>query len=122
MSSVSRWQDWSSFVLGVWLALSPWFAGYLEQDAATANAVFCGLLGALAAHFEAACCEDSGEWITLVLGLWLLAAPFALGFAAPNVATANAMAVGLLVAMLSASALDLGRHLSRWIAGGRAQH
>ena len=121
MGSVSRWQDWTGFALGVWLALSPWFAGYLEQDAATANAVFCGLLVALAAHFEASCCEDSGEWINLALGLWLVAAPFALGFAAPNIATANAMAVGLLVAALAASALDLGRELSRWIARLRAQ-
>ncbi|MGQ0654154.1 MAG: SPW repeat protein [Betaproteobacteria bacterium] len=121
MGPASRWQDWTSFALGVWLALSPWFVDYLEEDAATVNAVFCGLLLALAAHFEASCCDDSGEWINLSLGLWLLAAPFALGFAATDMVTANAMAVGLLVAALAASALDLGRDLSRWIARLRAQ-
>lgn len=109
MGPVSRWQDWTSFALGVWLALSPWFAGYAEHDAATGNAAFCGLALALAAHFEASCCEDSGEWINLALGLWLVAAPFALGFAAPNLATANTMAVGLLVAALAASTLKLLR-------------
>jgi hypothetical protein len=121
MGSASRWQDWTSFSLGLWLALSPWFAGYTDQDAATGNAAFCGLALALAAHFEASCCEDSGEWINLALGLWLLAAPFALGFAAPSLASANCMAVGLLVVALAASALDLGKDVSRWIARLRAQ-
>jgi len=109
MASASRWQDWTSFALAVWLALSPWFAGYSDHDAATGNAAFCGLLLALAAHFEASCCEDSGEWINLGLGLWLVAAPFVLGFAALNSATANAMAVGVLVSALAASTLKLVR-------------
>ncbi len=121
MAPVSRWQDWTSFVLGLWLALSPWLAGYADHDAATGNAAFCGLALALTAHFEASCCEDGGEWINLVLGAWLVAAPFALGFAAPNVMTLNTMAVGVLVAGLAASTLELGKDLSRWIERLRAQ-
>ena len=122
MPSASRWQDWSSFVLGLWLALSPWFAGYADLEAATGNAAFCGLALALAAHFEASCCEDSGEWINLALGLWLVAAPFALGFDASLIAVANSVAVGMLVAALAASTLQLGKGFSRWIERGRAQH
>lgn len=122
MASASRWQDWTAFVLGLWLALSPWFAGYSDVEAATGNAAFCGLVLALAAHFEASCCEDSGEWINLALGLWLVAAPFALGFAASTIAAANSVAVGMLVAALAASALELGKDFSRRVGRSRAQH
>jgi hypothetical protein len=122
MAPVSRWQDWTSFVLALWLALSPWLAGYAHHDAATGNAAFCGLALALASHFEASCCEDSGEWINLALGAWLLAAPFALGFAGANVMALNTIGVGILVIGLAASMLELGKDVSRWIERFRAQH
>jgi hypothetical protein len=113
LTDMRRWQDWASFALGLWLAVSPWIADYASHDAATANAAICGLALALAAHFCFACDHVGIEWLHLTLGLWLIASPFALSFAANHVAAVNAVAVGLFVTLLSAWALELDRDLGR---------
>src|SRR5262245_37001054 len=43
----TKWQDWTSFALGLWLAVSPWMLDYSHIEAATANAAFMGLALAL---------------------------------------------------------------------------
>jgi SPW repeat-containing protein len=110
-STAARWQDWASFALGLWLALSPWIVGYTEHESATGNAVFLGLALALGCHFEVAFDECGPEWINLAAGLWLVVAPFVLGFSEAYVATANSIAVGSLVAVLAASALSLDKEV-----------
>jgi len=108
-----RWQDWASFALGLWLALSPWLADYAAHDVATANAAVCGILLALAAHFGFSVDHLSTEWLNLGGGLWLTASPFVLGFEAQHIAAVNAIAVGTFIALLSAWALELDRELGR---------
>lgn len=103
-----RWQEWASFALGLWLAVSPWAVGYAEQETATANAVFVGLALALGSHFQASLGQVSSEWLNLSAGLWLVAAPFVLGFA-DTVATATSLSVGSFVAGLAGSALSPGK-------------
>lgn len=115
MAANARWQDWTSFILGVWLALSPWLLDYHGDFPATANAVACGLALALTSHFEAACCEDSAEWLNLALGLWLALAPFVLGLDAYGMAALNCLGVGVIVAALAVSTLELHKGLSRWL-------
>jgi hypothetical protein len=112
MKAAARWQEWTSFVLGLWLAVSPWMLGYAEHEAATANAAFLGLALALGSHFEVSLDDSSAEWLNLAAGLWLVAAPFVLGFSA--VALANAIAVGTLVMALAASALSLDKEIGKW--------
>jgi hypothetical protein len=103
-----RWQEWASFALGLWLAVSPWAADYAGHPAATANAVFLGLGLALGSHFQAALDDCQGEWLNLAAGVWLIAAPFYLGFE-NAVATATSICVGGFVAGLAYSALSLSR-------------
>lgn len=106
-----KWQDWASFALGLWLAISPWLAGYSHQELATANAVVLGLVLALASHFECVACEElPAEWLNLAAGLWLVCAPFMVDFGSP-VAAANSIAVGAFVSLLAASALSLDKRL-----------
>ncbi|HYR37240.1 MAG TPA: SPW repeat protein [Burkholderiales bacterium] len=112
-AEMRRWQDWASFALGLWLAVSPWFADYAGHDAATTNAAVCGLALALTAHFGFSCDHLSTEWVNLAGGLWLVVAPFVLGFEANHVAAVNAIAVGAFVTLLSAWALQLDRELGR---------
>jgi len=112
-TATAKWQDWASFALGLWLALSPWLAGYSESEAATGNAVFVGLALALGSHFECAFDECSAEWLNMAAGLWLVIAPFVLGFTSP-VATANCIAVGTLVMALAGSAMSLDKELGKW--------
>jgi SPW repeat len=113
-AATARWQDWASFVLGLWLALSPWLVGYSENEAATANAVFVGLALALGAHFEATFDELGAQWLNIAGGLWLLLAPFVVGFNFHAVATANSIAVGTLVIALAASAMSLDKEIGKW--------
>lgn len=109
-----KWQNWASFALGLWLAVSPWIAGYAEHQSATANAIFVGLVLALASHFECVACDEApAEWLNLVVGIWLLTAPFVLDFTASAFASANSIAVGALVAALAISALSLDKHIGK---------
>jgi hypothetical protein len=109
----AKWQDWTSFALGLWLAVSPWAAGYAAHESATANAVFVGLALALGAQFEAACDQLQAEWLNVAAGVWLVLAPFLLGFTDLAVASANSLAVGICVAALAASALSLDKEVAR---------
>jgi len=34
MTRTARWQDWTAFALGLWLAVSPWIVGYESDHAA----------------------------------------------------------------------------------------
>ena len=65
-----HWQDWASYGLALWLAVSPWLADYAAHDAATANAAVCGLALAVIAHFGGTCEHMSCEWLDLGGGLW----------------------------------------------------
>ena len=113
MTATARWQEWASFALGLWLAVSPWIVGYTEHEAATANAAFIGLTLALASHFEATFDQISAGWLNLGAGVWLVIAPFALGFASASVPTANSIAVGTFVAALAGSALSLDKEIGK---------
>jgi hypothetical protein len=117
VTTIARWQDWLSFALGLWLAVSPWVAGYAQHDAPTANAVFLGLAIALSAHFECTFDDCTAEWLHMAAAAWLMAAPFVLGFSHLSLAAANFIAVGVLVAALSASALSLDKDLAKWVQG-----
>ena len=111
-TDMRRWQDWASFALGLWLAVSPWLADYAAHDVATANAAVCGLALAVAAHVGFTCDHLSTEWANLGFGLWLVVAPFIFAYES-NVAAVNAVAVGLFVCLLSAWALELDREFGR---------
>jgi hypothetical protein len=113
MAGTQKWQDWASFALGLWFAVSPWMSGYAEHDAATGNAVIVGLALALGSHFECVACDEApAEWINLAVGLWLVCAPFTLGFSS-RVGTANSIVVGISVAALAASALSLDKQIGK---------
>lgn len=118
----TKWQDWTSFALGLWLAVSPWVLGYSSVHGATANAAFVGLALALGAHFEAVFDELSAEWLNIAAGLWLVLAPFLLGFGGRVDASINSIAVGIAAAALASSALSLEKDVGRWWQAHAAGH
>ncbi len=113
-TATTKWQDWTSFALGLWLAMSPWLLGYVHEEAATANAALVGLILALGSHFEVSFDEVAAEWFNLAFGAWLVLAPFVLAFEAPEVIV-NSIVVGTMVAALACSALSLDKDLGRWL-------
>jgi hypothetical protein len=109
------WQEWASFILGLWLAMSPWLCGYAdEHPAATGNAAFIGIALALASHFQVSLGGHTVDWLNFAAGIWLVAAPFAFDFGASALPAANSIAVGTLVLVLAANALSLDKEIEKW--------
>jgi hypothetical protein len=67
-------------------------------------------------------CEVSAEWLNMIAGLWLVLAPFVLGFGGQPAATVNSIAVGTAAAALASSALSLEKGVGRWWQAHAAGH
>lgn len=100
MENNQRWQDWVILALGVWLFFAPFFMAYGSATGAAAwDSYVVGALVAVSAVSALWTPESLSEkWVNVVLGLWLVMAPFAFGFdASEAVATWNHVVVGILV-------------------------
>ena len=96
-----RWQNWVNVVLGAWLVLSPWVLGFADQKTA---AIVAWSLGAAVIVFAGLGARVQDAWeeaITLVLGVLLMGAPWALEFADERTATANVALSGTLVVVFA---------------------
>ena len=111
-----KWEDWLGVALGLWLVVSPWSLGYAESSAAaTMNALFLGSTLIFLEQLNLDVHDDLEEWLDMLAGLWLIASPFALGFAPLGAAAINAVAVGALTILLAAWALSpLDEKLASW--------
>lgn len=96
-TSRQRWQDWANLVLGIWLVLAPFFGVGMTGNVAAWNSYLLGVLVAIFAAAALARPQQWEEWTNLVLGAWLIVAPFALGFTDQAGPTWNQIIVGLLI-------------------------
>lgn len=90
------WQDWVNLVLGVWLFLAPWF-GLGESQPAAWNSWIFGLAIAVLAIGAISQPQKWEEWTNLAIGVWLILAPFVLGFSGETGALWNHVIIGVLV-------------------------
>jgi len=101
-----KWADWTSFVLGFWLIVAPFALAYAGVTTAVYKDVVLGILIAALALWRAVGAETPGmasvSWLVAAGGLWVLIAPFVLGYMAATVAVYNDVIVGLAVAILGA--------------------
>lgn len=89
---------------GIWLLLSPFILGFAGEPAALWNNVIFGLIVAILAGSRV-----TGEgykttwpsWVSFVIGLWLLIAPYMLGYAFIPAALWNSIILGLVIAVLA---------------------
>jgi hypothetical protein len=94
--------DVINLALGAWLFLTPWIFGFVAEPSASWNAWLSGLvIGALAIAALVAFAEWE-EWINLLLGAWVAAAPWIVGFASHATATRLHILVGIAVAIVAA--------------------
>ena len=122
MFKTFKWEDGVGAALGVWLCVSPWLLGYADHYPATANAVLFGIILATEELMHLGRHEDVEEWFDVVIGIWLVISPVALGFDNVTAASFNTMIVGLLSVAFGAWALS---PLDERIAGmwrGRVSH
>ena len=101
MFNGKRLQDWILLALALALFVSPWWAGFVGSKGAEWCA---GLSAIVLAYFASASLAEYRqweEWVTLVVGAWLLAAPWALGFVGNAAATHAFWLIGGLVVAIS---------------------
>lgn len=98
----TRWQDWLIGLLGCWLAISPAQMEYSLNHVASGNA--CGI-GAVLVLFNiiavSRILDEGQEIVNILLGAWLVFAPYALGFSTEWNPTVNAIAVGVSAIVLA---------------------
>lgn len=89
---------------GVWLIVAPFVLAYTGVTAALWNDILIGLAIAILAWVRVAkpLQNEGASWTNLVLGIWLIIAPFALGYSATTAAMVNDIVVGIIVAALAA--------------------
>ncbi len=95
-----QWTDWTTWLLGIWLCLSPWTLLFEFEAAAMRNAVLLGVLIILVELVELSIFRGWEEWINVALAAWLVASTWVLGIATLS-ARINFIVVGGLVAALA---------------------
>lgn len=74
------WEDWVGMLIGVLIGISPWLAEQQSDQAVTWNAILVGALVLLLAQLEYVSLQRWEETGEILLGLWLIAAPFTFGY------------------------------------------
>lgn len=105
-----RWRretilDVYNLALGVFLLVAPWLFSYAYESAKADDWVSSAIVIASSAAALVAFAEWE-EWVGIVVGLWVLASPWLLGFQHAKAMPVN-VAVGLAIAFMSALELWL---------------
>ncbi len=95
------WEDWLGMALGLLVVLSPVLAGSGGNDAVMVNS---GLVGVLILSLGALELVDLRRWeegLEMLLGFWLMASPFVLGYADGGPLMTAHLLLGALIAAVS---------------------
>lgn len=110
MTGSPRWQDGTNFLLGAWLVVAP-VASYASgaNGAAAWNSYLCGIMIMLLTAGALARQSMWQEWTNLIVGVWLLLAPWIIGFIGTDgVATVNHIFIGIIVGVTALSVVANG--------------
>ena len=99
-----QWEDWTSWVIGIGLVLSPWIFMFWPETRALENAVVCGFLLVFLEAVTLTVQRRWEEYANIALGAWLVISPFALGISS-GAARGLFIVVGLIVIALAAMEL-----------------
>jgi len=98
MDTSKRWQDRLTFLLGLWLFISPaLYTPSFTLNPMTGNTI---LMSLLVMFFSAAAItryRPWEEWVEAVIGAWLIISPFAFGATDLSLATLNHIVVGAII-------------------------
>lgn len=121
----NRWEDWANLVLAIWLFISPWVLQFGSGVNAQPGSEPVGMVGTaawnawvmavlifLVALSAISRMELWQEWLNLIFGAWVIAAPWALGFIPLRAASADHWGVGALVFLISLWSLMAARDRS----------
>jgi hypothetical protein len=109
-----RWHKWATVLLGAYLFVAPWILGTSGDKASSANAwIVSACIVVTTLRVPIVSGPRAAELIRVGLGVWLLASPFALGFAGSGAAW-NVWIVGALILTL-ADTLRLAFDFLSWL-------
>lgn len=94
--------DAVNLVLGAFLFVSPWIFGFATGTTASWNAWLSGIVVAGLAIAALAAFAEWEEWIELIVGIWVAASPWLVGFTANATAMWLHVAIGAIVAIAAA--------------------
>lgn len=95
--TVGRWQDWINLILGAWLFIAPGVGVGMRNDIAAWNSYVAGVVVAILAIMAITRARVWEEWVNFVVGVWLILAPFVLGFTDQSGPMWNQIVVGVLI-------------------------
>ncbi|MEC9481931.1 MAG: SPW repeat protein [Halomonas sp.] len=96
------WREWLMLLLGAWMIVSPYVLGFADSAAVMWSAVISGLILMALALAEISKLQVWEEWGSLMVGIWMVVAPFVLGFTTMSSAMWNSFIVGVLVVAAAA--------------------
>jgi len=107
--------SWLVALAGLWVVIAVFVLGYTASPAALWNALIFGVallvLGVWAALSNQETTDKALDWINAAIGVWLIIAPFILGYTAIVAAMVNSIIVGVVVVVLGVwAALTIGLH------------
>lgn len=96
-----RWPDWIEALIGLWIIASPWAVKHtMPSDTGTLtmwNLWTVGVAVLVIAAIALFAFRAWEEWTNAIVGLWLLASPWLLGFSTSAALMWNAVIAGTLV-------------------------
>jgi len=95
------WKNTICMLAGLGLWISPFVLHFKLGSDASSDANVVGIFIGVLSMMAIATPQVWEEWSKVILGVWLLASPWLLGFSHQTVATSNIMIVGLVVVLLS---------------------
>jgi hypothetical protein len=110
----TRWQDWVTALVGIWLFISPWVLSTTGSADAARNAWIIGAAIFIVALIALGTPNNpTAEWINVVLGVWLFISPWVLGYTGVKDGSWNAWIFGVVTVILALWALQLRREVAR---------
>lgn len=100
----ARYASIGNVIVGVWLIAAPFVLNFENSDVAQWNHIIVGAAVALMALIRATDPDHRAgiSWTNVVLGAWMVAAPFVLGYSGVNEAQTNSIVTGLIIIALGA--------------------
>ena len=111
-SAPLRYQDVINLICAVLLFISPWALGFSGDVMAARAAWVTGVVVAIFAVAALVQFAEWEEWISLLLGLWMIIAPWIVAFSTVKAATAAFVILGVVVGLASISEIWQVRHPS----------
>jgi hypothetical protein len=102
-----RWQDVISFLLGVWLFVSPWILGYANTGMPATLAWLLGIIVVVLAALAILASQRWEEWLNAAIGLWIFVSPWVVHARVNREALWNSLIVGALLVILSLWSLSI---------------